>query len=132
MSVNFTGKWRANLRRCRFIGPIPNAISVRIEQPGVQLQEEMVVTKPHGNEDRVLFKCSTNGEPDKSSLNGRPVRGTSRWEGDELVIESWIEFGAREMHFCDFWSLSPDRQTLIMEHRHDDLSGQFVVFDRVE
>jgi len=132
MSVNFTGMWRANVRKCRFISPIPNAISARIEQSGVQLQEEMVVTKADGNEDRVLFKCSTNGEPDKSSLNGRPVRGTAKWGGDELVIESWIELGAREMHFCDFWSLSPDRQTLTMEHRDDDLAGQFVVFDRVE
>jgi hypothetical protein len=75
-------------------------------------------------------KCWTNGEQDKNLLNDRAVRGHARWEGEELVIESWMHFGTREMHFCDCWSLSPDRQTLSMEHRKDDLAGQLTVLDR--
>ncbi len=132
MSVNFTGVWNANLCKSRFSGAPPKAMSVRIHQSDPELQVEIVVTKLDGNEERVVFKCWTNGEQGKSRLNGSAVRGNARWEGEELVIESWMQFGAREMHFRDCWSLSFDKQTLIMEHRNDDLAGQLSILDRVE
>jgi hypothetical protein len=130
MSVNFSGVWNADLRKSRFLGPSPLAVSAKIEQSEFELQAEIVVTKLDGSQDRAVFKCWINGEPDKNLLNGRPVRGGTRWEGEELIIESWMQLGAREMHFCDCWSLSPDRQTLIMEHRNDDLAGQITILNR--
>jgi hypothetical protein len=132
MRINFTGGWTANLRKSKLLGPPPKAILVKIEQSALELQEEILVTKLDGSEDRVVFKCFINGEQDKSLLNGRPVRGCARWEGNQLVIESWMQVGTREMHFCDCWSLSPDKQTLIMEHRNDDLAGQITILDRAE
>jgi hypothetical protein len=132
MSVNFIGVWKANLQKSRFLGTLPKAILVKIEQSAVELQEDILVTKLDDSEDRVIFKCCINGGQDRNLLNGRPVRGSARWEGDRLVIESWMQFGTREMHFCDCWSLSPDKQTLIMEHRNDDLAGQITILDRVE
>jgi|ERR1700745_3999410 hypothetical protein len=130
MSINFSGNWNANLSKCRFLGPPPKAVSVRIEHSDPELQEEIVVTKIDGSEEKVIFKCWTNGQQDRSLLNGIAVRGSARWEGPELVIESWMRFGTREMYFCDCWSLSPDGQSLSMEHRKDDLAGQLTVFDR--
>ena len=38
--------------------------------------------------------------------------------------------GTREMYFCDCWFLSPDAQTLSIEHRKDDLAGQLTVLDK--
>lgn len=131
IGVNFTGTWRANLSRSRFVGPPPIAIAAKIEHSDPELQEELLVTKADGSEERVVFKCWTNGEQDKSTLNGRAIRGWARWEGDEVVIQSWVQFATREMYFCDCWSLSPDGQTLSMEHREDDLAGQLMVLDRV-
>jgi hypothetical protein len=130
MSVNFTGTWNATLSKSRFLGPPPKAISIKIKHSDSELEEKIVVTKTDGSEERVVFKCRTNGEQDGSILNGRAVRGSARWEGEELVIESWIQFGSRDMHFCDCWSLSPDGQTLSMEHRNDDLHGQLTVLER--
>ena len=49
----------------------------------------------------------------------------------KIDTESWMQFAAREMHFCDCWSLSSDGQTLTMEHRNDDLAGQLTILDRV-
>lgn len=130
MGFNFTGTWDANLSKSRFLGPAPKAISVKIEHSDPELREEILATKFDGSEELVVFKCWTNGEQDKSLLNGRAVRGGARWEGEALIIESWMQFGTREMHFCDCWSLSPDGQTLSMEHRKDDLAGQLTVLDR--
>jgi hypothetical protein len=112
------------------VGPAPTAITTKIEHSDPELQLEMQVTKADGSEDRVVFQCWTNGEQSKSLLNGRAVRGSASWERDELVIESWVEFDRREMHFYDCWSLSADGQTLTMEHRKGDLAGQLVVLDR--
>jgi hypothetical protein len=131
MSVNFTGVWKADLSRSRFLGPPPIALTAKIDHSDPELRLEMLVTKADGSEDRVAFQCLTNGEQGKSLLNGSTVRGNAKWKTGELVIESWVQFGPPEMHFFDCWSLSPGGQTLTMEHRKGDLAGQIVVLDRV-
>jgi hypothetical protein len=60
--VNFTGTWNANLSKSRFLGPLPIAITVKIEHSEPELQEEILVTKVDGSEERVVFECWTNGE----------------------------------------------------------------------
>jgi hypothetical protein len=131
MSVNFTGTWSANLSKSKLLGSAPAAVTVKILHSDPELQQEILVTKTDRTEERASFKCWTNGEPGKSLLNGQPVHGKASWEGDELVIESWVQLGEREMYFCDCWSLSPDRQTLRMEHHKDDLAGQLTVLERM-
>lgn len=37
----------------------------------------------------------------------------------------------RQGHFLDYWSLSSDGQTLIMEHRGDDLAGQITFLEKM-
>lgn len=130
MSVNFSGTWNANLSKSRFLGPPPIAVSVRIEHSDPELQEEIVVRRIDGSQEKAVFQCWTNGAPGKSLLNGAAVRGSARWDGAELIIESWMRFGAREMYFCDCWSLSHDGQSLSMEHRKDVLAGQLTVLER--
>ncbi|HSZ62418.1 MAG TPA: hypothetical protein VK828_11505 [Terriglobales bacterium] len=129
---DFTGAWKANLEKSKFQGPQPKSLTMKIAHSQTELHQEIVVTRPDGNEDRVVFKCWINGDQNKNSLNGKPIRGSARWQGNELVIESWLHAGARELHFRDHWSLSDDRKTLIMEHREDDLAGQRTVLERVE
>ncbi len=131
MNVNFTGHWIANLSKSRFLGPLPKAVSIKIEHSEPELQEIIEVTKPGGSEERVAFKCWTNPEQYKNLLNGIAISGYARWQGEELIIESRMRLGGREMYFCDCWSLSSDGQTLSMEHRNDDLAGQLAVLDRV-
>lgn len=130
MSVNFTGTWKVNLSKSKLLGPAPVAVTIKILHSEPELREEMLATKADRSEERLSFKCWTNGEPGKSLLNGKAVRGNASWEGEQLVIESWVQFGAREMYFCDCWSLSPDGQTLRMEHREDDLAGQLTVLEK--
>lgn len=130
--IDFTGTWKANLEKCKFQGPSPKALTMKIDQSQTDLRQETVVTRPDGNQDRMTFICSLSGEQNKNSLNGKPIRGSATWQGNELLIESWLKLGERELHFRDFWSLSGDRKTLIMEHREDDSAGQRTVLERVE
>jgi len=131
MSTNFSGVWNANLSASKFLGPVPRAIKITISYSDAELREEILLTQLDGRENRAVFTCSIN-KGSQGLLNGQAIRSSTRWEGNELLIESWVQLGTREMYFCDCWSLSPDGQTLRMEHRNDDLAGQLTLLERVE
>ena len=130
--IDFTGTWKANLEKSKLLSPQPKSLTMKIAQSQTELHQEIIVTRQDGNEDRITFHCAINGEQNKNSLNGKPIPGSARWQGNELVIESWLHAAERELHFRDFWSLSDDRKTLVMEHREDDLAGQRTVLERME
>ena len=106
-------------------------MTITIEHSDPELRQQILVTKDDGREERVAFRCRTNGELGQCLLNGERVRGNARWQEDELVVELWVQHGTRELYLCDCWTLSPDAQTLCMEHRNDALAGQLTVLDRV-
>jgi len=56
VTVNFSGTWNANLSKSRFLSPPPRTVSVKIEHSDPELQEEIVVTKIDGIEEKVVFK----------------------------------------------------------------------------
>lgn len=132
MPVNFSGTWTANLSKSSLPSTRPVAMTARIRHDEPELEEELVVTQAERTESRAVFRCRTDGDPSKTQLNSQPIRGAARWEGQELVIETWPQLGIREMHLCDRWSLSADGRALVMEHREGDLAGQRTVFDRTE
>ena len=130
MPVNFSGTWTANLSQSELRGAMPAAIVAHIQHADPELHQELVITREDGSEARAILRCRTDGDQTKTQLNGSPIRGAVRWEGDELVIETWVQLGSGEMHLCDRWSLSTDGRTLAMEHRDGELAGQRTVFDR--
>jgi hypothetical protein len=131
MRVDFTGIWRADLSASKLFGPPPKAITVTIAHSEPDLRQEIVMTKDDGSEQRITFRCVTNGEPDQCLFDGKDVPGRAHWRGEELVIELWMREGPSELYLCDCWSLSRDGQTLTMEHRNDALAGQVVVLRRM-
>jgi hypothetical protein len=130
MSLDFSGVWKANLEKSKLLGPAPKAMLVKIKHSDPELVEQILISKMDGSEDRVVFRCRTTGDEITNSMRGALVRSRSRWEGTELVIESWMSLGGRESYFRDHWSLSADGQVLTMEHRNDDLAGQITVLER--
>lgn len=106
------------------------AMVILIEQSESELREEILLTSPHGTKQGRVFMCPIGSEQN-AALNGAPILARAGWQGSELVIETWLPMGERQAHFCDYWSLSSDGQTCIMEHRNDDLHGQRTVLERV-
>ncbi len=132
MNLNFNGVWKVNLSLSKFLASPPVDILVTITQSENAIQEEMIATNAGGKRDRIVFKCKLDRDPGPAFLNETLIHACARWEHDELLIESVVRAGDREMHFRDFWSLSPDSQTLTMEHRNDALAGQLTVFERAK
>ena len=125
MKPNFSGSWVADLSRSKFCGPAPKSTTIVITHTGDELREEMLVTRHDNVQQRIVFECSSTSCG--ATLNGSAIRCRTRWQNYKLVIETWPTLGSREFHFCDYWSVSEDGQTLSMEHRGDDLDGQCVV-----
>jgi len=132
MDSNFSGSWRTNLAKSKILFSPPRELVVQIDHAGDHLREEIIVLKEDGSKERAVFTCSTDGGEGQRTLNGRAIRGRSYWIGNELVIESWIELGNRELHFRDCWSLAENGQMLVMAHRDDALAGQVTVLERAE
>ncbi len=129
-SQNLTGLWRANLEKSKLLGPAPKAIAAKIRHEDSDLLVAMLMTMPDGAEHRIEFKGPTNGLEVFNLVNGQQWKSRMQWVGEELLIESWVESPQRKLHFRDFWFLSENGQSLIMEHRDDDLRGQITFFER--
>ena len=125
MKPDFSGTWTADLSKSTFAGPKPASLLVVIEHRDPELRQELVITKADRSTERAVLACQI-GVDGTLVFNGSPLRGATKWVGDELVIESWVKIGDCEVYFCDCWSRSPDGQRLTMEHRNDALTGQRV------
>jgi hypothetical protein len=130
VDIDLSGVWSADLLQSKLLGPAPAALVARIEHSGETLEQELTARMPDGTESRHILQCHIGGHEENASVDGKLVRGGARWNGNELVIELWIAAGNRELHLCDYWSLSAAGQVLTMEHRDDDLAGQRTVFRR--
>jgi hypothetical protein len=130
MKPDFSGVWTANLENSILLRPKPKAMSASIHHTDPELRVEMVLTKPDGTEVRTTSRFLTTGEEASNPLYGTGMRSRCQWMDRELLVESWVTLRGRDWHSRDFWSLSEDGQTLIMEHRDDDLAGQIARLER--
>jgi len=128
---DLSGVWLADIAASTFRGGGPAALRVTIWHADPSLQADFLALAEDGTDDRAAFACRTTGEEWNSTVNGNAIRGLARWDEGELILESWVRSGGREMYLCDCWSLSDDEQSLVMEHRNDVLTGQRVVLHRI-
>lgn len=129
MKPDLSGTWRLNPGKSKLLGPAPTS-DVVIEHREPQFSSTIAARRPTGEELRIVFRGVTSGEEFENAVGPSIMRSTARWENDELKIESWVEVPGRKAHFCDYWFLA-DANTLVMEHRDDELAGQRSVLQRV-
>lgn len=127
---NFTGVWRANLEKSTLQGRPVKELLVKIGHEEPRIGQKILVTYANGDEERMTFTFETTGQESSNPVRGLAGRTRAHWEGTELMIESALKAGERELRFRDHWFLSNDAQTLTMEHRDDDLAGQISVLEK--
>lgn len=130
MKPDFTGVWRANLENSTLLRPKPQAMSASIHHADPELRVEMVLTKADGTVVRTSSQFLITCEEVTNPIYSTGMRSRCQWIDRELLVESWVTLGDRDWHTRDFWSLSEDGQTLIMEHRDGDLAGQITRLER--
>ncbi len=127
---NFTGVWQVNLEKSTLRGQPVKELLVKIAHEEPRILQQILVSYANGDQESMTFTFDTSGAESTNSLRGLAGRTKARWERTELVIESAVQAGERELRFRDHWFLSSDAQTLMMEHRDDDLAGQISVLEK--
>jgi len=126
---DLSGVWELNLEKSVLKGPSPRRMTVTVEHDEPNISQHIRSIRTDGTEQLQSVKF-TVGTEEVNSIRGVPLRTLARWEGKELVVESWMKMTEREFHFKDYWSVSDDGRTLTMAHRDDDLAGQVSILQK--
>lgn len=130
MRPDFTGVWKLQLEQSTLGITQPVRAMVKIEHQDPRLVDVSVFSYSDGSIVRDIFEADTSGEKFVNFVRGERVTSRAEWHGSELLIESWLKLGERDLHFRDYWFLSQGGDRLTMQHRDDDLAGQVAVFTR--
>jgi hypothetical protein len=72
------------------------------------------------------LKYTTDGKPCVNTVNGSEAKGTAKWQGDGLVIDSTREVQGIQLSSKETWTLSGDGKTLtIASHITVPQQGEF-------
>jgi hypothetical protein len=124
---DFSGVWKMNCEKSVLRGTVPKDVLIRIGHREPALVQQVLLTSASGVEQLQTFVYEAGVEV-SNSIGGVPARTLARWDGTELVIESWMKTLDRELYFKDHWTL--EGATLTMAHRDDDLEGQISVLEK--
>lgn len=122
MTPNFTGLWRVDLARSNLLSPPVARILMKIDHREPDFVQDMRTDLPDGRSMASTFRGRTGGAEFVNDLPGHAWHSAATWEGDELLIESYVTMGTRKFHFRDRWYRRG--ADLVMQHRDGDLAGQ--------
>jgi hypothetical protein len=125
---NLTGDWKLDLSRSQY-GSVPPPVTVtrKIKHEGVSLSMSTYQKTPQ-RESTSELNYTTDGKVCVNKVTNGEARGTARWDGNNLVIESWQSVQGAELKSREVWTLSSDGRTLtIMTHLTLPQQGEFDV-----
>jgi hypothetical protein len=130
---NFSGEWKLNLAKSDY-GPIQQFApefmirTVKHDDPVLQISNH---SKGAQGETTTQLKYTTDGKP---AENTNPAsKGSAKWDGDKLVVDSVRDFNGTELKNHDVWSLSADGKTMTVNSHLIAPQGEFdivFVFDK--
>lgn len=131
---NLTGDWKLNLSKSQYgLMPPPLEVTRKIKLEGVSLFMS-TYQKSAQREGTSELKYTTDGKLSINKMTNGEAKGTARWEGDALIIESSQQNGPAEIKSRETWTLSSDGKTLtILTHLTIPQQGELdvkQVFDK--
>lgn len=125
---NLTGDWKLDLSRSQYGSvPAPVAVTRKIKHEGVSLSMSTYQKTPQ-RESTSELNYTTDGKVCVNQVSTGEAKGTAKWEGDRLVIESSQQVQGAELKSREVWTLSSDGRTLIiMTHLTLPQQGEFDV-----
>jgi hypothetical protein len=130
-AANFSGEWKLNLAKSD-LGPAPQPEfmirTIRHSDPVLQISNH---SKGARGETTTELKYTTDGKPAENT--NPPSKGSAKWDGDKLVVDSIRDFQGAELKSHDVWTLSADGKTLTVNSHATVPQGEFdlvYVFDK--
>jgi hypothetical protein len=118
---DFSGEWKLNMDKSDYgMAPKPESMSRKIKQSGQSL-EISTHQKGQNGETTTELKYTTDG---KESVN-KGYKGTAKWEGDKLIIDSVRDFQGSELKFHEAYSLSDGGKVITVASHVTVPQGEF-------
>ncbi len=112
---NFSGKWSMNAAKSDY-GPIPAPEKFTRD---IEHADPSLLIKSHqvGQQGEIQseFKYTTDGKESVNQSRGGEIRGTARWDGDVLVIESKRNIQGMDISQTDKWRMAGDGKSMKIE-----------------
>ena len=109
---NFSGDWKMNIAKSDFGRfPAPDLLTRTVRQSGVALEYS---TRQKGASGDVTteLKYTTDGKMCFNKVNGSDAKGTARWQGESLDIESSRDIQGTQITSKEVWTLSDGGKVL--------------------
>ena len=122
---NFSGEWKMNVAKSDF-GPVPApevfTRTIKHADPSIEYS-----TRQKGEQGDVTteIKYTTDGKPCVNKINGSDAKGTAKWDGDKLVVESVRDFQGMQLTSKETWTLSDGGKTLTINNHISVPQGEF-------
>jgi hypothetical protein len=130
-AANFSGEWKMNHAKSDY-GPIQQFApefmvrTIKHNDPVLQLSTHQ---KGSAGEVTTEEKYTTDGKP----AENKDSKGSAKWDGDKLVIDTVREIQGTEIKTHQVWTLSADGKTLTSASHLGTAQGDFdltLVFDK--
>ena len=122
---NFSGDWRVIVDKSDY-GPMPppQSASLKIDHKDPEMK---VSTTQNGDQGEMKFDAtySTDGKETTNAMGPMQVKSTAVWDGDELVVNSKIDFNGMDIGVKGKWTLSEDGKTLTQTSHITSPQGEF-------
>lgn len=130
---NFSGEWSMNPTKSDF-GPVPAPTkmvrSIKHDEPNLQIRNQQSGAQ---GEITSELKYTTDGKESTNTIRGNEVKGTCKWDGDVLVIESKRSIQNIEITQVDRWTLADGGKAMTVESSLKTPQGDFnlkISFDK--
>jgi hypothetical protein len=125
---NLTGEWKLDLSKSQYGSvPAPVMVTRKIKHEGVSLSLS-TYQKTAQREATSELNYTTDGKVCVNKVSSGEAKGTAKWDGNNLVIESSQEVQGAELKSREVWTLSSDGKTLtVVTHLVLPQQGEFDV-----
>ena len=122
---DFSGTWKLNNDKSEF-GPMPapDKWESKVNHKDPALKYTTVQSSAQG-EMTTETNYTTDGKECTNKFMGNDYKGTAKWDGDALVIDSKRDFQGMEITIQDRWTLSPDGKVLTIARKVSTPQGDF-------
>ncbi|MCS7026043.1 MAG: hypothetical protein NZV14_14665 [Bryobacteraceae bacterium] len=130
---NFSGEWVMNAAKSDF-GPLPAPSrmvrTIQHDEPNLHIKNQQTGAQ---GEITTELKYTTDGKEWTNTTRAGEVRGTCKWEGETLVVESRRTIQSIEIVQTDRWTLGENGKTMKVESVLKTPQGEFslrIAFDK--
>lgn len=121
---NFTGTWKLVADKSDFGPmPVPEKYEQAVNHADPDLRIKVTQVSGQGEVSQELT-YNTEGKETTNSFRGAPMKSTAKWDGDNLTIESKIDFQGNEITIKDKWALDENGKVVVVTRNLNSPQGE--------